>query len=330
MQPPLRDPRRDEVHLIQQQDHVLVALHRVLPEVVLQVRAPSAHRIPRVQNLDDHVARIHDFVQLAPDALGLALLEQAPARGVRDAVGDANEVLVVHDARLDALAVRLGGGGGGERHGREGIGRELGALLPPTGAEGLREGALAEEVHAPSAASLRVGEEAQRELLLLDDDGVPVLGLGRHVLAELLELLLADDARVPEPPAVGDDARARELLALEVLLDELALLVPRRLLLVHQQAPDRRRRALALRALAAALRGHGMPGLLRPAGGDPAGGLRPAGGGARLLAHRGARERGRRERRGAARECAAEREREGGHGKEPARGADGGRRRRDR
>ena len=138
------------------------------------------------------------------------------------------------------------------------------------------------------ATLLGVGEERQRKLLLLDDDGVAVLALGGHVLSELLELLLADDASVAEPTAVGDDARGGEFLALQILLDEFSLLVTHGLLLVHHESAHSRRRPHALRAFASALGGHGVPGLLGPAGGA-AGGLSPARGRARFLSHAEAR-----------------------------------------
>ena len=69
---------------------------------------------------------------------------------------------------------------------------------------------------------------------MLDEHRVPILRLLRHVLAELLELLLPDDAGIPEPATVGNDARAWQLLTLQVLLDELPFLVADGLLLVHQ------------------------------------------------------------------------------------------------
>ena len=48
----------------------------VPPQVLLQERAPRALRVPRVEDLHDDVARVEDLVELAPDALRLALVEE--------------------------------------------------------------------------------------------------------------------------------------------------------------------------------------------------------------------------------------------------------------
>ena len=149
--------------------------------------------------------------------------------------------------------------------GGEIVRRELGFLLSATGTEGLGEGGGAEKVDAARATLLGVGEERQRTLLLLDDDGVAVLALGGHVLSELLELLLADDASVAEPTAVGDDARGGEFLALQILLDEFSFLSRTGFCLyirVGAQSPP-----TACRRAGLSLGGHGVPGLLGPAGG---------------------------------------------------------------
>ena len=80
-----------------------------------------------------------------------------------------------------------------------------------------------------------------------------VLGLV-HLLLELLEGVLGDDARVAEPLAVGLDARlrARRVPALEGRrLDQLALAVAHRLeVLVHVEAVDGCLRAHVVAALA--------------------------------------------------------------------------------
>ena len=77
------------------------------------------------------------------------------------------------------------------------------------------------------------------ELALLEQDHEGVVGLVRHLLAKRFELALANDARVAKPAAVGHDARGGELLALQLLGDDLALPVAHRLAaIVHLEPLD--------------------------------------------------------------------------------------------
>lgn len=64
--------------------------------------------------------------------------------------------------------------------------------------------------------------------------------LGAHLLAEGLQLLLPNDARVAEPAAVGLNAGVGQLLGLVLLVDDLALLVALGLLAVHVEPPHLR------------------------------------------------------------------------------------------
>jgi hypothetical protein len=64
---------------------------------------------------------------------------------------------------------------------------------------------------------LGILQQRERQLLLPDEHCVRVCHLGAHLLAEPLQLLLADDARVAEPAAVGLDASGGQLLGLQVL-----------------------------------------------------------------------------------------------------------------
>ena len=56
---------------------------RVPPQVLLQERAPRPLRVASVEDLHDDVARVEDLVELAPDALGLALVEEGVLGGAR-------------------------------------------------------------------------------------------------------------------------------------------------------------------------------------------------------------------------------------------------------
>lgn len=59
-QPALRNPRRDEVALVEQQQQVLV--RGVLLQVVLQELAPRAHRIARVDHLNKRFGSLMNFL----------------------------------------------------------------------------------------------------------------------------------------------------------------------------------------------------------------------------------------------------------------------------
>ena len=88
---------------------------------------------------------------------------------------------------------------------------------------------------------LWVLQQAEGQLLLLDEHGVGVGHLGPHLLAEGLQLLLPDHPRVAKPAAVGLDTRVGQLLGLELAGEDAALLVAHRALVVHGQPPHLRR-----------------------------------------------------------------------------------------
>lgn len=62
----------------------------LLLDVLLDLLASSSLGIARVQNLNDHIGRVDDLVELVPDAFALAGLEQREH-------GLVGHALVVHD-----------------------------------------------------------------------------------------------------------------------------------------------------------------------------------------------------------------------------------------
>ena len=64
---------------------------------------------------------------------------------------------------------------------------------------------------------VRVLQKLQRQLLLPEKDSIGIIDLGAHLLAELVQLLLADDSRVAKPSPVRLDAGRGQFLGLEVL-----------------------------------------------------------------------------------------------------------------
>ena len=226
LQPARRRPRRDEVRLVEDEDEVLVAL---LPlDVVLEEPGARAHRVARVEDVEEHVGRVDDLVELRPDAAALPLAEELAVRRVR--VDGALPRGGVLDLR-EPLEPRRGPGLevrdvlGGER-------RPLALRLP---AEGVREVHLALD----GVAARRGLEDAVRQLAVLEDDRVGVLRLLGHHLAQGLERLGADHARVAEPLALrgdpgdlaalavlaGQDGAARERAGLRVAADALVALL---------------------------------------------------------------------------------------------------------
>ena len=88
---------------------------------------------------------------------------------------------------------------------------KLGSLACAAGAIGVFKGLCCQQVGPQLLAPqllLWVLEELQGQLLLTQQDGVGIVDLGAHLSAELLQLLLADDACVPKPAAVWLDAGA--------------------------------------------------------------------------------------------------------------------------
>ena len=78
--------RRDEVALVEHEQQVLVRC--LLPYILFHTPAPCAERVSRIQDMDNHVARINDFVQLVPDPLALTLGKDGLARSAYLPIGN--------------------------------------------------------------------------------------------------------------------------------------------------------------------------------------------------------------------------------------------------
>lgn len=59
-----------------------------------------------------------------------------------------------------------------------------------------------------------------------------------QLLPEKFKFFLIDNSSVPEPATIGLDARARELLGLELVAEDLALAVAPGPRVIHLEAPD--------------------------------------------------------------------------------------------
>mmetsp|Transcript_54940 Transcript_54940/g.129572 ORF Transcript_54940/g.129572 Transcript_54940/m.129572 type:complete len:217 (-) Transcript_54940:384-1034(-) len=175
LDPTRRDPRRDEVALVEQQHHVFVAGGGALEEL-LDVLDARADRVAHVQHLDHHVGGVDDFVELSPDALGLALVHDVFARclGVLDAILEVRVlVLVIPLLRRLRLREQLA----------EVVSCEFGPLPLALLAEGLFE-----RLHVQHAHWLRhgrVGEKRQRKLLSFQQHCVRIVHFVRELLPEL-------------------------------------------------------------------------------------------------------------------------------------------------
>jgi hypothetical protein len=61
-----RDPSRHQIHLVK---HIYQMLMRLLLSQILHNRlTPRPHRVSRIQDMDDNIGRIEDFVQFTPDS----------------------------------------------------------------------------------------------------------------------------------------------------------------------------------------------------------------------------------------------------------------------
>mmetsp|Transcript_13133 Transcript_13133/g.36908 ORF Transcript_13133/g.36908 Transcript_13133/m.36908 type:complete len:547 (+) Transcript_13133:1109-2749(+) len=238
VQVPLGDPGGNQVALVEEQQHVLVP--GVLLQVPLHVLAPRPDGVPRVQNLDDHIRGVYDLVKLAPDSLGLALLEElvlheVPGlhvvlhrRGVASPRGD--PLLVLRVALLHLL-----------HEGLQVVGQHPWPLALALGPESVLVALHLEEVHLCLLAALPLVQERHGQLPFLEKHVEGGLQLRPELLPEPLQLLLPNDPRVPEPPPVRLNPAVRQLLGLERLGDELSLLVPLRLVVVHVKPSHRGR-----------------------------------------------------------------------------------------
>lgn len=144
--PSSRHPRRHEVALVEHDHHVLVTTIRLL-ELSLDALASRSLRVARVQNLDQNIARVDHLVELTPDALTLALLEQALATRILEL--DLARECERHQLRVDlhlVLVLRLRD----VRQERVEVGgvRQLRLLALGLRAERVREVLRREKVHA--------------------------------------------------------------------------------------------------------------------------------------------------------------------------------------
>lgn len=84
---------------------------------------------------------------------------------------------------------------------------------------------------------LNIFEERKRHLSWLQDIGSGAGKLLADFVTEASELILIDSACASEPTAVGLNSRlVADVLGLQMLMDDSALLVARSLLIVHLQA----------------------------------------------------------------------------------------------
>uniref|UniRef100_A0A8W7PVQ6 Uncharacterized protein n=1 Tax=Anopheles coluzzii TaxID=1518534 RepID=A0A8W7PVQ6_ANOCL len=197
--PALRHPDRHQVDLVQHEEQMLVRLF--LAQERLDVLRARAHRVARVQHLQQHVRRVHHLVQLVPDALAAASGENVlPHRILHPAVVPLDVVIL----RLVVLLRRL------FRRARQVLQiahlqrRPLAQLLLAE----RRVVAFRVEQMDPLVAG-RLVQQRDRQVGRLHDHLVRVLHRLAHLFLELLQRLLRDDARVGEPLGGRFDARHR-------------------------------------------------------------------------------------------------------------------------
>ena len=226
---------------------------RLLLEERLGVRRARPHRVARVEDGDDNVGRVDHLEELAADPAGLA--------GVEDVVLGAHRLDGALDVRVELVVVRGGARRRRLRHLAE-LGRREPRPLPlRAAAKGLGVRLRAQQVDAP-LLDVAVLQQPHRQLVAAEEDGVRVRRRLRHLLAEVLQLLLPDDARVPKPPAVGLHARRLHVAHLladgQPALDDRARLVALHLRAVQVEPVDRRLRAHARRARLRLRRRHAL------------------------------------------------------------------------
>uniref|UniRef100_A0A182N3E9 Uncharacterized protein n=1 Tax=Anopheles dirus TaxID=7168 RepID=A0A182N3E9_9DIPT len=195
--PALRHPDRHQIHLVQDEEQVLVWFF--FAQEVLDVLRARAHRVAGIQHLQQHVRRVDHLVQLVPDSLALSGGEDVLAHRILHASIVPLDVVVL---RLVVLLGRL------LRRPRQVL--QIAHLQRRAFAQLLlaehRIVALGvEQVDALVAG--RLIQQRDRQVGRLHDHLVRVLHRLAHLLLELLERLLRDDARVGEPLRRWFDAR---------------------------------------------------------------------------------------------------------------------------
>lgn len=199
-----------QITLVEHKDQVLV--RRLLLEILFNAPATSSDGVSGIKHVDDDIGRVNDLVQLVPDTLALALVEDGfdghgERLGLAVIAGVSTQQLVllhpllvgIHallsivgkishgaDAELDTLALSLGSKDTGK--GRR-LNGHLGLVL----------------LDAIGGVLASVVDKAHGELVGLEEDLVRVLGLFSHGLTEGGQGILRDDTSVGEPLAVRLD-----------------------------------------------------------------------------------------------------------------------------
>mmetsp|Transcript_31309 Transcript_31309/g.91296 ORF Transcript_31309/g.91296 Transcript_31309/m.91296 type:complete len:249 (-) Transcript_31309:242-988(-) len=233
LHPSSRNPSRYQVDFVQDEHNVLVGL--LLPQLPLQLLAASPHGVPSIQNEDDDIGGVHDFVELSPNPLRCAFVENLlhPVRCGHGAGAAALGFLPGFEVDLElpvtltvVVVVLLVYG---LEQALQAVVPQFHTLLLPSFAKRLLERLNGQQVH-PRRLPFGVFEQRHRQLGAFQNDGKRVLDALRNRFPEGLHFVLRDDPGVAEPTPVGLDAHWASSL--------LAHFLPVGLLRVHVQALD--------------------------------------------------------------------------------------------
>ena len=208
----------------------------LLAHDLLDVLAACANRVPGVKNLHNHVRRVDDLHQFAPNATGLTLLKDLLRIGHRIGLFPHIHVLVLH------LVVLLCGLGG-LLHETCHVSWHIPRALPGrTRAKSLSNVSTSRTCGCASFSVVPMRPQGSLRARSSTEYGFS--NRAAELLSEIRELLLPNCLGVAKPPPVGCDACIGQVLRLVILLlHDPPPEVANRPRLVHVQSPLRGRRA---------------------------------------------------------------------------------------
>ena len=169
----------------------------LLPYVLLNGPTTSPLGISGIQNRQKHVRTIDHLEQLSPNASALSFLETGLEGGVLALF------FLGKDFLFRKLVIFFGDG---RQHGLERIHGQPWFLSLRILSKGLCKWLCLQQSHSALLAILAI-EKGHGQFVLVEQDLVGIARLGRHFLAKLDQLLLANDSRVAKPSTVRLDAR---------------------------------------------------------------------------------------------------------------------------